>query len=602
MNPDAPSSDALQRDLQLQRLILDGWKAEDELFKQHYEPLQRSFFASRDFRSVSEHIVEEAVASSLAKLFERSASGSLRAWKSVDKEGNKAPLFTYLYKSAKNELLRLIKEEKAKGTQEGDMEHIETHATSSTHTDTTAELIHEQLANHLPHLELTIQEQSKAKPRVLVLEQLAALGVMDVCAAKIFAWDKTYANQEMRKLEKQRIHTVWKPKSGDDERKALAQLRLVLARHPELLAGRGLGTPSPKNDLTDAEHRELVSIAKTAVEDQVEAVLARELWRKKQSLIELFEHFAELAKKDSVSLDGIHVGKVPDDRQISANRTAERLQKAIGRDRFQAELSRILKLLLQHHQPHAEALDEDQVNILTSHYLNLMAATRWQDRLWKHDAALDCLASAMSKTRTDTKKGKPPPLRQNDHLRGKADQLQRELSRVADMLLPMDFTHFIDESCRTMHHAMLTATQATGATLWLMNTKLRKLQAVFNPAEEGKGGIVGQLQALDAGIVSWVHQKRRGVYFTRKEGVTGHPGNHKPYAHSSEIDHKLGKTTASMIVLPFECCGAGRGVLSLVRTGANMSPFTTSECQILVGFRDMLVCSIEQSLTSQIMG
>lgn len=149
-----------------------------------------------------------------------------------------------------------------------------------------------------------------------------------------------------------------------------------------------------------------------------------------------------------------------------------------------------------------------------------------------------------------------------------AARLSECIRRSLDILHPIEARGLISPLLEELFADALKDIGADGGTLWMLRPGEAVLEAVFNPLEPE---IAGKSQPLVSGIVSLVL-------------ATGEPccmtSVGKNDRHSPAIDIAMGKTTRSMIAVPFLPAGNGRGVLTAVRLD-NEDPFGPREIGII---------------------
>jgi hypothetical protein len=151
-------------------------------------------------------------------------------------------------------------------------------------------------------------------------------------------------------------------------------------------------------------------------------------------------------------------------------------------------------------------------------------------------------------------------------LSGMAARLDDRIRCSLDALRPAEACGLISPLMSDLFADALRSLEADGGTLWLLRPGEAVLEAVFNPLEPE---ISGKCQPLVSGIVSL-------VFATGESQCVGGAG--KNNLHSEAIDIALGKTTHSMIAVPFAPAGVTRGVLTAVHLGRDhaFGPWETS--------------------------
>lgn len=174
-------------------------------------------------------------------------------------------------------------------------------------------------------------------------------------------------------------------------------------------------------------------------------------------------------------------------------------------------------------------------------------------------------------------------------LSGVSARLSECILRSLEILKPSEATGFITPGMSETFAELLRLINADGGTLWLLSPGAAALEAVFNPFEPE---ITGKRQPLVSGIVSLVLATGEPVCVS---GVATHR------SHSPAIDIALGKTTHSMIAVPFVLADSVRGVLTAVRLTCE-EPFGDRETRIIRNQAELLAALIMQNLTHKILG
>ena len=138
-------------------------------------------------------------------------------------------------------------------------------------------------------------------------------------------------------------------------------------------------------------------------------------------------------------------------------------------------------------------------------------------------------------------------------LSGTAARLTECARRSLDIMQPSEAAGLVTPAMASLFADLLDHIRADGGTLWLLCPGIAALEAVFNPLEPE---IAGKRQLLASGIISL-------VLATGEAACVSNVADHT--RHSPGIDMVLGKTTHSMIAVPFVLEGAVRGVLTAVR-------------------------------------
>jgi hypothetical protein len=177
--------------------------------------------------------------------------------------------------------------------------------------------------------------------------------------------------------------------------------------------------------------------------------------------------------------------------------------------------------------------------------------------------------------------------------KGSMMAVRSAVEKALGTLRPSELAEAFGKSEAVLHCSTLTATGADGGTLWLYNDRSNSLEAVFNPAEPE---MVGQVQHLRSGIVSWVYKHGRPVSTSLSEEA-----KEINEQHSSEIDSIVGKTTQAILVIPFHCGGERRGVFSLVKLQQDASGFSDANIQSAEAFADVLSKAVERYVEKRVL-
>lgn len=135
----------------------------------------------------------------------------------------------------------------------------------------------------------------------------------------------------------------------------------------------------------------------------------------------------------------------------------------------------------------------------------------------------------------------------------------------------------------------LKSIAADGGTLWWLSPGEAMLEAVFNPFEPD---IEGKRQPLVSGIISLVLATSETI---RVDSADSHR------RHSPAIDDTLGKTTRSMIAVPFRILDHTLGVLTAVRL-ANTDPFSPEDTAVMERQAQSLAVHLSAVLSARITG
>ena len=174
-------------------------------------------------------------------------------------------------------------------------------------------------------------------------------------------------------------------------------------------------------------------------------------------------------------------------------------------------------------------------------------------------------------------------------LAGTAARLNECLRRSLAILQPAEAAGLVSTLMADSFADLLVHLGADGGTLWLLSPGAAALEAVFNPLEPE---IAGMRQPLASGIVSL-------VLATGEPACVLSVADHR--RHSPAIDLTLGKTTHSMVAVPFVLGGEVRGVVTAVRlVGENA--FGERETAMLSRHAEILSGLLTQGLTAKILG
>lgn len=138
-------------------------------------------------------------------------------------------------------------------------------------------------------------------------------------------------------------------------------------------------------------------------------------------------------------------------------------------------------------------------------------------------------------------------------LSGTAVRLAECVRRSLEIMQPSEAAGLVTPAMAGLFADLLEYVRADGGTLWLLCPGTAALEAVFNPLEPE---IAGKRQPLASGIISLVLATGEAACVPR---VADHA------RHSPGIDMVLGRTTRSMIAVPFHFGGVVRGVLTAIR-------------------------------------
>ncbi|MCB1130326.1 MAG: hypothetical protein KDN05_04300 [Verrucomicrobiae bacterium] len=137
-----------------------------------------------------------------------------------------------------------------------------------------------------------------------------------------------------------------------------------------------------------------------------------------------------------------------------------------------------------------------------------------------------------------------------------AARLHDMVARSIALLTPADARGLATPLMTDSFTDLLQAIGADGGTLWWSCPRQAALEAVFNPLEPE---ISGKRQPLVSGAISLALATGE-AFLTTDLAADPH--------YSPAIDHAMGRSTRSMIAVPFVPPGGTRGVLTAVRFGS----------------------------------
>jgi DNA-directed RNA polymerase specialized sigma24 family protein/putative methionine-R-sulfoxide reductase with GAF domain len=173
-------------------------------------------------------------------------------------------------------------------------------------------------------------------------------------------------------------------------------------------------------------------------------------------------------------------------------------------------------------------------------------------------------------------------------LSGSAARLNECARRSLEIMQPSEAAGLVTPTMADLFADLLDHIRADGGTLWLLCPGTAALEAVFNPLEPE---IAGKRQPLASGIISLV------LATGETACVSGVPDHNR---HSPGIDMVLGKTTHSMIAVPFLLEGTIRGVLTAVRFSED-GGFGDRETAVIGRCAEILAKLMVQNLAGAIM-
>ncbi|MBV9106949.1 MAG: GAF domain-containing protein [Verrucomicrobia bacterium] len=143
-----------------------------------------------------------------------------------------------------------------------------------------------------------------------------------------------------------------------------------------------------------------------------------------------------------------------------------------------------------------------------------------------------------------------PDPRFRKHFSALADRLDK----AAQLVTRETFSDFVDDLMTTVLKDGFAAAGADEGTLWLVNARKRKLDAVFNDGPRAKK--MRELsQTLDRGLISMVFST--GQPFC-ENNIEQNPD------HDKAVDRQMGSPTTAMIAVPFYFAQECRGIVSCV--------------------------------------
>jgi hypothetical protein len=174
-------------------------------------------------------------------------------------------------------------------------------------------------------------------------------------------------------------------------------------------------------------------------------------------------------------------------------------------------------------------------------------------------------------------------------LDGMGARLADHIGRTLEILRPAEVRELVSPLMADLLADTLKSISADGGTLWWRCPGEAFLEAVFNPFEPE---ITGKRQPLVSGIISLVVATSETV---RVDAADSH------HRHSSAIDSALGKSTQSMIAVPFRVRDRVCGVLTAVRLG-EADPFGTGESSMIERQAAALAALLDAVLAARITG
>lgn len=133
--------------------------------------------------------------------------------------------------------------------------------------------------------------------------------------------------------------------------------------------------------------------------------------------------------------------------------------------------------------------------------------------------------------------------------------LQEHLTKVGQAVTPENFVSICDEVLLKVLREAFEQVKADEGSIWLLDQEKKMLVATFNHGPNADK-IVGFRHPLSEGIISLV---------VASENAFVENQVYKNKRHSSTLNKKLGRTTYSMIAVPFYFLNQVRGVISCVQ-------------------------------------
>jgi DNA-directed RNA polymerase specialized sigma24 family protein len=203
--------------------------------------------------------------------------------------------------------------------------------------------------------------------------------------------------------------------------------------------------------------------------------------------------------------------------------------------------------------------DDASLRLLAVGKADVAARRGAVELMCRNPRALGFFAQLLNRKRDDE-----PVVVKDPGLAGMSARLGEWLRSSLEILHPAEARGLVSPLMADTFADALRDVGADGGTLWLLRPGEAALEAVFNPMEPE---IAGKRQPLVSGIVSL-------VLATGETSCVTAAVNHGH--HSPAIDIAMGKTTRSMIAVPFVPAGNSRGVLTAVRLESD-HPFTQRE-------------------------
>ncbi len=198
--------------------------------------------------------------------------------------------------------------------------------------------------------------------------------------------------------------------------------------------------------------------------------------------------------------------------------------------------------------------------------------------------ALEFFAQLLNRT-----EGKRAVFVRDPALAGVGARLADHVMGSLEILRPAEMSELLTPLMADLFADCLRSIGADGGTLWWRCPGEALLEAVFNPLEPE---IAGKRQPLVSGIISLALATSETI---RVDAADSHR------SHSPAIDAALGKSTRSMIAVPFRIRERVYGVLTAVRLGEG-GPFGDREAGIVERQAAGMASLMESGLVARILG
>ena len=133
--------------------------------------------------------------------------------------------------------------------------------------------------------------------------------------------------------------------------------------------------------------------------------------------------------------------------------------------------------------------------------------------------------------------------------------LQEYLGEIARNITPHNFVSLCEDSVLPLIQDVFDRVSADEGSIWILDPEKENLVVSYNSGPNASE-IVGFKQPLAKGIVSMVVASEQAVVENQV---------HKNAQHSALLDHRIGKLTHAMIVVPLYFLHRVRGVISCVQ-------------------------------------